>query len=233
MGGLAALFAAVIFRRNIGAEVSLFSHYTFPETVIDWFLLLQNNRFVGLSYLNLFDAIDYALLGFMFLALYWALRTVDKGTMVMATALGLMGAAVSLASNSALSMLALSNQYSSATTESQKAMLLAAGQAMLAISNRPGVISQSTGVYTSFLLIALAGLFTSFVMLRSAVFPRLCSFLGILAGSLDLIYCAAVVIVPVNVAQVVGLGTMPLAGLLLTIWHFWIGWKLIKLAIGK
>jgi uncharacterized membrane protein len=144
-----------------------------------------------------------------------------------------MGATVSFTSNCALSMLSLSNQYISATTETQQAIFLAAGQAMLAISNQPGVISQSTGAYASFLLIALAGLFASLAMLRSTIFPRLCSYLGILASILDLIYCIAVVIVPASVASLVGLGTLPLAGLLLMIWHFWIGWKLIKFAIGK
>ena len=230
---MAALLAAAIFRRNIGVEVSLFSHYAFPETVIDWFQLLQNNRLVGLSYLNLFDVVNYGLLGLMFLALYWLLKSVNKSLMIIAAVSGLVGMTASFATNSALSMLSLSNQYAIATTQVQQATFLAAGQAMLAISNQPGVISQSTGAYASFLLMALAGLFASLVMLRSNVFPRLCSYLGILASILDLVYCVAVVIVPTDVARLVGLGTLPLAGLLLMLWHLWIGWKLIRLAIGK
>ena len=70
---------------------------------------------------------------------------------------------------------------------------------------------------------ALAGLFVSLVMLCSAFFPRLCAYLGLLASVLDLIYCIAAVIAPTEFAHRVGLGTQPLAGLLLMIWHFWIG----------
>jgi len=58
-GGVAALMAGVIFRRNLGPEISLFSVQKQPDTIIDWFTLLQNNRLLGLSYLNLFDMVDY------------------------------------------------------------------------------------------------------------------------------------------------------------------------------
>ncbi len=230
IGGAAALLAAVIFRRNIGAEVSLFGQYTFPETVPGWFQLLQTNRLVGLSFLNLFDVVNYALLGLMFLALYWLLKPVDKSYMVLAAALGLAGMTVSFAANSSLSMLSLSDQYIAATSPDQRAALLAAGRAMLAISGQTGAISQSTGAYTSFLLMALARLFASLVMRQSDIFPRFCSYLGISASILDLIYCLAAVIVSNETALLVGLGTLPLAGLLIMIWHFWTGWKLVKLS---
>jgi len=227
--GAAALIAAVIFRRNIGAEVSLFGQYTFPETVIEWFQLLQTNKFVGLSFLNLFDVLNYGLIGLMFLALYWLLKPINKSLMIVATVFMLVGMTVSFSTNNSLSMLALSDQYITATSSDQKATLLAAGQAMLALSNQTGVISQSVGAFTSFLLIALARLIASFVMLRSSTFPRFCSYLGISASILDLVYCIAVVIVSTNLALLVGLGTLPLAGLLIMIWHLWISWKLIKL----
>ncbi len=233
VGGVAALIAAVIFRRNIGAEVSLFGHYASPQTVIDWFQLLQTHPFVGLAYLNLFDVVNYGLLGLMFLALYWVLKPVNKGFVILAAVLGLTGMTVSFSSNSALSMLSLSKQYFAATTPAQQATFLAAGQAMLAISNQSGAIAQSTGMFTSFVFMALAGLFASLAMLRSSSFSRLCASLGISASILDLIYCFAVVIAPPDIAPLVGLGTLPLAGLLLMIWHFWIGWKLIRLARGR
>jgi len=233
IGGAAALLAAVIFRRNIGAEVSLFSQTAFPQTVLGWFQLLQTNRLVGLSYLNLFDVVNYGLLGLMFLSLYWLLKPVNKGDMTLAAALGLAGMTVSFATNSSLSMLSLSDQYMAATSPDQQAALLAAGWAMLAMSGQTGVISQSTGAYTGFLLMALARLFASLAMRHSNIFPRSCSYLGIAASILDLIYCLAVVIVSNEVALLVGLGTLPLAGVLIMIWHFWIGWKLIKLIIRK
>ncbi len=44
VGGVAAMIAGVIFRRNLGPEISLFSAQKQPDTIIDWFTLLQNNR---------------------------------------------------------------------------------------------------------------------------------------------------------------------------------------------
>lgn len=233
IGGAAALLAAVIFRRNIGAEVSLFSSYAFPDTVGAWFQLLQSNRLVGLAYLNLFDVVDYSLLGLMFLALYRVLRPVAHGYMLLATVMGLVGMTVSFTTNTALSMLSLSDQYVNAPTEAHRAMYLAAGQAMLAIGRGPGEIAQSSGAYASFLLMALATLFSSLVMLQSKQFGRRCAYLGLAASGLDMIYCLAVVFVPASAVRLVGLGTLPLAGLFLMFWHFVIGWKLMRLGMGQ
>ena len=70
VGGAAILIAVLLFRRNFGAEITLFSEYTVPDTAIDWFTLLQSNKPLGLAYLEIFDIINYALVGLMFLALY-------------------------------------------------------------------------------------------------------------------------------------------------------------------
>ncbi len=139
IGGAAALIAGVIFRRNIGAEIFLFSGQVPPSTVTDWFTLLQNNRLVGLSLLNVFDVVNYALLGLMFLALYATLRQTNKSYMTISTTFGLAGVTVYFASNTAFSMLSLSNQYVTATTEAHKSLFLAAGQSML--------VGQGTGIY--------------------------------------------------------------------------------------
>ena len=93
VGGVAALMAGVIFRRNLGAEISLFSTQKQPDTIIDWFTLLQNNRVLGLAYLNIFDLVNYALVGLMFLALYVVLKQANKSYMAIATTLGFLGIA--------------------------------------------------------------------------------------------------------------------------------------------
>jgi hypothetical protein len=115
-------------------------------------------------------------------------------------------------------MLSLSNQYSAATTGAQKTMLLAAGQTMLAQG-------QSTGVYTSLLLVAVAGLIISVVMLQSKVFGKATAYVGILAGALDLAYCIT------TFALVPELDAFFLssAGLCLMIWHILAGRKLYQL----
>jgi hypothetical protein len=182
ISGVAALIAGVLFRRNIGAEILLFTGQTPPNTVADWFTLLQNNSLLGVSLLNIFDVVNYALVGIMFLGLYAALKQTNRDFMVLAATVGLVGTAVYLASNTAFSMLSLSNQYAAAATEAEKATFIAAGQTLLAMG-------QSTGVYTSLLLVAVAGFIMSVVMLQSKIFGKVTAYVGILAGALDLIYC--------------------------------------------
>lgn len=119
IGGIAALLAAVIFRRNIGAEVSLFTGAeAIPQSVVDWYTLLQDSPFVSLAFLAVFDIVNYALVGLIFLALgamFWQNR---RRLVAMALAGGLVGIAVSFASNISLSMLSLSQQYAAASSRS-------------------------------------------------------------------------------------------------------------------
>jgi len=218
IGGVAAIVAGVFFRRNIGAEIVLFTGQTAPNTVADWFSLLQNNSLLGVSLLNIFDVLNYAFIGIMFLSLYVALKQANRDYMALATAFGLFGVTIYLASNTTFSMLSLSNQYAAASTETQKTMLLAAGQTMLALG-------QSTGVYMSLLLIAVAGFIMSVVMLQSKIFGKVTAYVGILAGALDLIYCVT------TFASVPELDASLLAsaGLCLMIWHILAGRKLYQL----
>jgi hypothetical protein len=230
VGGVAALIAGVLFRRNLAAEIGLFSRHKSPGTVSNWFALLQSNRLLGLAYLNIFDIVNYALVGLMFLALYVVLRRANKSYMAIATALGFLGIAVYFASNTAFSMLSLSDQYAGATTEAQRTLLLAAGEAMLAINrfSDPGS-HPGTGGYISLLLIAAAGMITSVVMLRSDVFNRATAYVGILASAFDLAYGITYALVPTVDSELLAILLIPAAGLLLMIWHIMVGWRLYRL----
>ena len=234
VGGIAALTAGVLFRRNIAAEIGLFSTHPSPTTASDWFQLLQSNRLLGLAYLNIFDLVNYALLGLMFLALYAVLRRDSKSAMAIATTLGLVGIAVYLASNTAFSMLSLSDQYAAATTDAQRTTLLAAGQALLAINRFSGHGAYpGSGGYVSLLLIAVAGMITSIVMIRSTAFNRATAYVGILASALDLAYCIAFAFVPALDSETLAISFIPAAGLFLMVWHVLIGWRLYKLGKAR
>ena len=228
-GGIAALMAGLLFRRNLGAELSLLKESgliaagptTPPATVRAWFTLLQTDPLVGLTWLNGFDLVNYVLVGVMFLALFAALRRVNPSAMASAMVLGLGGIAIYFASNQALALLSLSDQYAAATTAAQRTMLLADGQALLAL-NRFSSLSR----YLSLLLIAIAGLITSVVMLRSDVFNRATAYVGILAGAFDLAYCLAIACAPAVDGELLAVCFIPAAGLLLMIWHLLIGRRL-------
>lgn len=194
LGGAAAFIAVVVFRRHFGAEIMLLMDMGViamepPSSALDWLTLLQDDPFLGLLLLDLFDLANYVLVGLIFLALYGALRRANKVAMTVATAWALVGVAVYLASNQAFAMLALSEQYAAANTEDMQAMFLAAGEALLAIHN-------PAGIHLGLLLVALAGLIASVVMLRSQVFGRVTAILGLVANSLVLSYFVAMPVVP-------------------------------------
>jgi hypothetical protein len=230
VGGVAALLAGVFFRRNIAAEVGLFSEHTSPVTVSNWFALLQSNRLLALSYLNVFDLVNYALVGLMFLALYALLKRVNESYIAIATTVGFLGVATYFASNTAFSMLSLSDQYTAMTIDAQRTLLLAAGQAMLALNrfSHPGAHPGSGG-YMSLLLIAVAGLITSIIMLRSDMFNRATAYVGILASAFDLAYCIAFVFVSTVDSEVLAIYFVPAAGFFLMIWHIMVGLRLYQL----
>jgi hypothetical protein len=156
-----------------------------PDTVEGWFALLQSNRLLGLTELTGFQIPMFALLIPFFLALHAALKTTRPALTLVATAVALIGIGVYLASNTALSMLSLSDQWAAATTDAQRTILVAAGQAMLAIYEGPGL---NAGV----LLVMLATLALSWNMLRGRPFGRPTAVLGVVAGVIGLTYYAAV-----------------------------------------
>lgn len=224
-GAVAALVAALLFRRNIGAEVSLFTGVeAIPKTVDGWFALLQSNPFMGLSFLAVFDVANYILVGLIFLALGAALLQAQKSIPLIATAGGLVGITLNIASNISITMLSLSQRYAAAGSGAEREGLLAAGQSLLA-TNDPLTGSPGTGGLASLLLIAVAGLLFSLLMLRSQRFGRGTAMVGLLASALDLAYCLTFAFLPaLQVIFVAG------AGLLWVIWHILIALRLFRLA---
>ncbi len=233
VGGTAALIAVVFFRRNLGAELVGFKGFgiidvpaTLPSSALDWFALLQADRLLGLVLLNVVDLINDVLVGLILLALCGALWRTNKSAMTMATALGFSGITVYLASNQAFSILALSDRYAAATTDAQRAMFLAAGEALLAVNN-PGATHQGTGIYASLALVLLAGLLMSVVMLRSSVFSRVTAYVGILANVLGLGYFVVLVFVPAIYAL-----PLILSAPFRVTWYVLIARKLFQLGTG-
>jgi hypothetical protein len=203
VGGVAGLLAAIVFRRSLGAEVSLLHSMgiirggpaVVPVDAGDWYTLLQTRPLLGLTWLDTFDLVEYALLALLFLALFVALRQAAASTMVIATACGLVGVVVNFASNHAFSLLVLSDRYAGAATEAQKALYLAAGEALLAGHN-PGAVFQGSGAYLGLFLVLTAGLLVSLAMARTCVFGKWAAWMGILANAFGLCYFLALAFAP-------------------------------------
>lgn len=144
-----------------------------PETALEWFAAFQNNPITGLFFLGLADIVIMILWGPMSLAPYATLKQSDKTWSLIATPFVFAGMAVYLASNTAFSMLSLSQDYGAATTEAERSSLLAAGQAMLAVSRGTG------SPHIRMPRVWLAGVIFSAAMLRSKALSKATAWVGI------------------------------------------------------
>jgi hypothetical protein len=115
----------------------------------------------------------------LMLAFYVLLRPTSESIMASAAAAGLLGIALFIASNPAFVMLSLSGRYEAATTEAQRSVLLAAGEATLATW-------QGTAFQVAYILGSVAGIAVGAVMLRSGVFGKPTAYMAILGNAVGL-----------------------------------------------
>ncbi len=175
VAGMSALVTAVL----IVVQMIVFIIWPPPSTAIDTFKLLQENALVGFLALDLLYVIDNVLLIPILLALYVALRKTNESFMLIGAALGFVGIAALFASNPAANMNFLSGQYAAAATDAQRALFLAAGEAMLAVYS-------GTAYHISLILGSVALVIIPIVMLQSKIFSKATAYMGILANVLAL-----------------------------------------------
>lgn len=177
VGGVAALLMFVL---------TLIQSFIFitnppPKTVIEYFTLFQKNQILGLLDLDFLLIIINILLILIYLALYVALVRISRSYMTIALAIGLVGTVLFFASREAtFGMLSLSNQYANASTDTERTILLAAGQTLLTIYN-------GTAFDLSYIFGGVVILIFSVVMLRSSIFNKATAYLGIVMGILMLV----------------------------------------------
>jgi hypothetical protein len=224
----------LIFRRWLGAEFMLLRMIgiirvgprAIPTNAIEWFTLLQAHRLIGLILLNAFDMVTFVLAGLIFLSLYVALRRIDHRIMLLALALTFAGIVVYVASNPAFSVMTLSQRYAAATTDTQRSILAAEGQSLLALKN-PTALGQNL----AFVLVNVGGLIASIVMLRSGIFSKGTAYVGLLHNGIALGY-------PIGVALAPGVTAIPGTAWIVAVF-FWVFWyigiarTLCRLAHGR
>jgi Domain of unknown function (DUF4386) len=218
LGAMTALILIVLPPAEIivsllpGAERALAS----TVTVVDWFSLFHDNWFLGLRSLGLLNLVGAALLVPTILAVYSALRRSNEAFGALGAILLFMGIAVYIASSRAFPMLSLSRQYAAATTDAQRSLLIAAGQAMLAEGqSRSGV-----------LLIEFACLLISIVMLRGRVFSKATACAGMLGNALLMV--VEIAFIPVSSSPAIVVAAC--GGLSIMTWYLLVARRLFRLA---
>jgi hypothetical protein len=186
-----------------------------PSTAAGWFALFQNNKLGGLLAFEFLFAVNAVVGIATTLALYAALRRVSESAMAIALALGLVEAVAFIVARPALEMLFLSEQYAAAATDAQRALYLAAGEAMWATFH-------GTAFHVAYNIFSVYYLIVPIVMLRSGMFGKVAAYMGIAAALLNWgLY------VPVIGLYLSMLSVFPLA-----VWSILVALRLLRLSRG-
>jgi hypothetical protein len=206
---------AVIMVLYIPIPIVLFIASPPPQTVLEFFALFESNKLLGLVGMDLLYLLANVGAIPMYLAFYVALRRASESAMLIATTLGLVAVVALFAARPAFEMLMLSDQYAVATTEAQRAVLLAAGEAMLAILN-------GTAFQLHYVLGSISLLMIAVVMLRSDIFSKPTAYVGIVASVTGLGLYVPRIGVAISILSVVGLW----------IWYILIARRFFQLSRG-
>jgi hypothetical protein len=194
-----------------------------PQTAIERFNEFNDNWWLGLYHLDLLNVLNQLIFIPSIFVLYAAHRKANNPFALLALIMFLVGATVFITGNTALTMLDLSNKYFNASSDEQRLLLAAAGEAMLSKGAHG-----SLGVFIGFILPTIANALMSGVMLTGKVFSRMTSYIGLVGNSLMVIYIILVTFVPA-VEKLALAFAMP-AGLLVMAWMAMFTIKLFKLS---
>ncbi len=178
---IAAISASAIVLVFVIEMVVILSYGLPPTNVEGWFGVLQNNRSIGLIQTFALDLIAVAFHAPLYLGLFFYIRQTQKLSSILnlAVVFAMIGIAIYFSSNITFSMLYLSDQFASASSEAQKSQILASGQTFLAVFN-------GTGPFVAYFLYAVAGILVSIVMIQSRLIARSVAIAGIIGNTLEL-----------------------------------------------
>lgn len=223
LAGVGLVVSIVFVLLDIGLSFTGGDLVTGSTDAAGWFSHFQSSWFVGLRNLGLFNVINAVLSIPLYLVLYQLHRRQSPAFAVLALSLFLLGSAVYIANNRALSMLTLSQQYASAGA-GQKALLEAAGTAILAQAE-----DFTPGSFSGLFINNLASLLMMTVMLRGQIFRRWLSVLGLVGMACLLAFTISVTFIPAtfNAAMLVAM----VGGLCMLAWT--IGMALVMFRLWK
>lgn len=179
----AAVIAACVIALLLVGEVAVFAVYPRPESALAHFELFQRDPLVGLLTLDLLGIVSYVLLVPVILAVYVTTHRSSEAVAAVAVLLFVLGVADFLATNTAFPVLSLSGRYAAAGSESERAAILAAGEAMFTLFNENAFLLSYVIVSASCLLLGVA-------MLRSDAFSGGPAWSAVLAGGFGIVAVA-------------------------------------------
>ena len=171
------IIATAFMLTMIPVQIIFYLIWPHPTTIIDWFVLFQNNWIIGLISFDFLYLLSMIASIFLYLALFFALKDENKSLSIFALTIGLIGLAMYFPSNTSIEMLSNSRQYAQAVTEQEKTILLASGQTLYSIWR-----GTSYAVYYVLNGIALILFFSA--MIKNNKFRKITAYIGLTAGIL-------------------------------------------------
>ena len=156
----------------------------------EWFAQFNQDPFLGLRNLGLFNVINLTVGIPLYLALYLLHKRSAPVLAVLALTLVMLGTAVYAANNRALAMLSLSSQYAEASVV-EREVLVSAGTSILATAE-----DFTPGTFTGFFLSSSGSLLMMAAMLRGRLFGKRISLVGVAGSGALLIFTIAVTFAP-------------------------------------
>lgn len=188
----------------------------------DWFAIFHNNWFSGLRNLGILNILEQMLAVPMLFVMYVTHRHVGKTPMAFVVVLSLAGMIIYISNNAAIPMFVLSGKYAAAISDTQRLLLAAAGEAILARGE-----DFTPGAFAGFILGEIASLAIAFVMLRGRVFGRATAWIGVFGIGLLSVYTFWATFIPAS--QSLAMLVAMIGGTLGMAWYVLIAVKLFRL----
>jgi hypothetical protein len=157
------------------------------------------------------------------LALYMAIKNLNKSYAAIGSLLAIVSQAIVLAYITFGGLVYLSDNYMAATTDAQRTAYATAAEWAIAVNNAVS----AAGIDPILTACAIGVLIISLVMLKG-VFPKGIAYFGIVTGALGIISAFGIVVRPIAVPPPLGIGYIVYA-FFLTIWFVAVGLKLYRL----
>jgi hypothetical protein len=209
IGAVAAILSIVVIPLSIAA---FFVWPLWPEDIL---AVIQQDALAGLMGLDAMYLFSNVFAVPFFLVLYVTLRDVDEGWALLALALGLVGLLSLIAARPIPEMFTLSDQYAAATTDAERAIYRAAGEAVLAHFH-------GMAYHVHYVLGSASLLISSFLMLCSDTFSKATAYVGIVTNIVVFGLYVPVIGVWISMLSVVGY----------LVWYVIIARRLLRLGWG-
>lgn len=213
----------IVFVAIMDVVISMSAGESKPNNAIgitEWFTMFETNGLSALSNLGLINILTLTLGVPVYLSLFTLFRGKSMAFSMLSMVFFFIGTAVYLSSNTVFSMLALSQQYATAT-EAQKPLIEAAGRAALSLG-----ADLTPGTFIGLLFSQIAGGIMSIVMLKTKIFSPINGWLGLIGFTMMIVFFSMTAFAPKSFTTAMLISMV--GGLTLMAYHIMLAIKLFK-----